>query len=198
MRVTKPIIVLVGAYSTGSYLPYQFIANGYQCIHVSPAVQMSKNIKHKFKTHEKNYIEIISMADDSSQEIQKVVNQLKKYNIKAIIAGSEPFVVLTDKISSRFPVLKNQAATSMLRRHKYYMIEALKEAGLKIQKQFISSNIEEIIRWYKNSNLNKVILKPPLSAASDMYLYVTVKIRLEVILIKSIFVKTYLVTAIMK
>jgi carbamoylphosphate synthase large subunit len=167
MRATNKAIVLVDPRSTGSYLLYHFRAHGYQCVRVATSFSVPSTMAHKSKIEKNQYIETLQMSDNSIEEVNKIVEKLSKYKILAVIAASEPGVIIADQIADHFNVMKNDKLSSHRRRHKYDMIDALKKFGLLTQKQFISSNMGDLIEWYTHSGLKKIVLKPPLSTSSE-------------------------------
>lgn len=167
MRINKNVIVFVNAYSTSKYMPHHFISNGYPCVHVATSLNVSSKLSHQVKLDTRNFIESIVMKNDSDAEIQQVVAQLSKYNIKAILPGSESSVLITDRLAAHFLVPKNNLKTSIIRRHKYHMIEAIRDAGLNAQQQVLVRDIESLIDWYGTSNFKKIVIKPAMSTGSD-------------------------------
>ena len=163
MKKNKKYIVIVCANFTGEYLPFYFLGHGYQCIHVVTKHFLDK----KGIVNPELFTEVFFLKNESKEEIIKLVENLKKFDIKAIIAGNEGVVTTTDTISQYFSVPKNDIALSIARRHKYYMIDALAKNGLSTQVQFIAKNISDLKKWYLKENLNKIILKPPYSASGD-------------------------------
>ncbi len=155
----KEVIIIVDAFLSGAYYAPAFNRVGYQCLHVdterAPSVHRHLN--------ESLYIENIIYRGN----INELLHQLNKYNIKAVIAGSETGVELTDLVASHFDVLKNNHATTKIRRNKFLMVEALRKNNVPCAQQFCANKLEPILNWYANFGQQKVILKPTLSASSD-------------------------------
>jgi len=162
MKLQKTAIVIVDAYSTGRYIAPAFVGRGYPCIHVDTSMQLPTFLKESFE--ECFFLENIIM-DQSG--IAGIVKHLQKYNIKAVIAGSEMGVNVTDQIADQLNVPKNDIQYSINRRDKFMMIDALHKAGVSHIPQFKSSNVEQILNWYTTSKLKKVILKPVMAALSE-------------------------------
>jgi len=164
MCLNKNIIVIVNAYSTSRLMPYHFIANGYQCIHVSTPLDVAPVMKKYLEVEDSLYLENIVMKEDG---IEEVIKHLKKYNIKAILPGAESSVMIADQIASYFDVPKNNFHTTLVRRHKFYMIEQLKDMVCKFNKQYLATNLEGLLAWYNAQEFKKIVLKPALSTGSD-------------------------------
>lgn len=164
MYLNKKVIVIVNAYSTSRSLVYFFMANGFPCIHVSTPLNVAPHMKKYLEIDTSLYLETIAMDTD---DIETVVNRLRQYEIKAVLPGAESSVIIADQLASYFSVPRNNTATSLARRHKFHMIEKIKQAGLLTQKQYLATDVESLIDWYHAQQLKKIILKPPLSTGSD-------------------------------
>lgn len=158
MRVQKQAIVIVDVASNGQYLAPAFIGRGYQCIHIETHPIQLEPYEHSFFT------KIFNLETDG---FDRVIEELHQYSIRAVICGTERSVSITDQIAAHFDVLRNCAHSSSLRRHKFFMIDALKKAGIAGPEQFYSDNLEEILTWYEQCGFKKVVLKPTESAMSD-------------------------------
>jgi len=162
MHIQKNVIVIVDATFTGKYYAPAFKGLGYECIHVNTKAAIPKKFQ-KF-----NQIDLSCYEENiQSANIAEIINKLKKYNIKAIIAGSETAVNATDEIADSFAVLKNDVATTALRRNKYFMIEALRKKNIPCALQYKSNNVVELIDFFEKLNFEKVILKPTLASSSE-------------------------------
>merc|ERR1719335_654685 len=91
------------------------------------------------------------------------------FNIKAVVAGSEPGVELAEQLQAALcSSERNSVRTSMLRRDKYPMQEALRKANLRAIKQKFTKSPEEVFEWMKESDMDfPLILKPAMSAATE-------------------------------
>ncbi len=163
----KKIIVIVDAYSTGKFLPFAFLSYGYPCIHVVTHKTLPPSRIKKFASENKNFIETISLNSESTEEIESVVQHLKQYDIKAVLPGSEPGVIIADMISQYLDIPKNNISFSLARRHKYHMINALAKAGLPTQQQTLTHQWADLLEWYEKNKLKKVVLKATMSSGGD-------------------------------
>lgn len=162
MKYQKQVIIIVGAYSSGYKLAPAFLGRGYQCIHIDVSTEIAANYNQdNFFSHQ------FSLNSEKSQTLDTILEQLKAYSIKAVIAASEWGVLIADEIAAYFNVPQNCIERSIARRHKFHMIDALRKANVPCAKQFHSQSLEEIIGWYRLNNIKKVVMKPPMGAYSD-------------------------------
>lgn len=162
MKLQKRIIVIIDAYSSGKFLAPAFFGHGYACVHVDSNVGLPLAVKKSF--HDCCFIDKIVM---DANGIPGVLNKLSKYDIKAVIAGSEMGVNIADMIADQLDVVKNDVLFSLHRRDKFMMVDALNKANVSHTPQFKSSNLDEIVNWYTNSGIKKVILKPVMAGLSE-------------------------------
>lgn len=161
----RQIIVLVAAYSTGESLAYALRGRGYALIHVDSSLFFNREKALGYRgLDDSAYLRTFSM-DVMDQD--SLVTELKSYDIKAIIAASEDGVMLADYLAQSFSIPKNTFDLHHKRRHKFYMIEALRATNIACSLQFCSAEIEPILVWYRNCGLKKVVMKPNFGALSD-------------------------------
>lgn len=163
MRVQKEVIVIVGGYSTGQYLAPNFVARGYQCVHVQPGANLIPYFLSSYRAD--CFIKNI-IWDDNDDEVLK---ELLKFKVKIIIPGCEAAVLLADRLSDRMGLFTtNEPSLSAARRDKYLMQEALKKAGLAHIKHYKSNDLGSIMQWIEESKLAyPVVIKPVASGGTD-------------------------------
>jgi hypothetical protein len=159
MKRQKQVIVIVSGYFNSRYLGPAFLGRGYQCFHVRTPIDDVDCEKPSC-----TFTQTFDVVEDG---IENIVKALKQYHIRAVVNGVEWAVMFGDKLASHFDVPKNNADSSLLRRHKFLMIDALKQAGIPCPIQFVSPDLEEILAWYQQCGHKKVVMKPTLSAFSD-------------------------------
>lgn len=163
MNVNNKIVVIVGAYSTGQYLAPAFISRGYACIHVQPGKTLEDYFLSSFRPQDfiKN---LIWDGDDGI-----ILQQLAEWNVKAVIAGSEVAVLLSDRLSHLLSIPStNDPKLSLARRNKYDMQKALERAGLNSIPVFKSNQSEMIFKWMKEQPIEyPIVIKPLASAGTD-------------------------------
>jgi predicted ATP-grasp superfamily ATP-dependent carboligase len=163
MNVNNKIIVIVGAYSTGQYLAPAFISKGYQCIHVQPAASISPFYLDSFRQHD--FINNLLWEKDD----ESIIEELSKFDIKAVIPGSEIAVLLADRLSHKLSLpTTNEPSLSIARRDKYEMQKALDHAGINSIPVFKTNKSEAIFNWLKTQCIPyPIVLKPLASAGTD-------------------------------
>lgn len=161
MKFNKKIFVIVDAYTIGGLLAPFFNANGYECIHIQSREQVLSTYKKSFIIN--NFLENILYKDN----LDIIAKKLLKYDIKAIIPGSEPGVLLADQLNEILNIkTSNGILYSNARRNKYEMVQRLIANSIPHARSFNSSNLSSIITWINANNLKKVILKPLASAGT--------------------------------
>lgn len=168
-------VVIVGGYSTGQFLSPFFKGHNYSCIHVQPGLELPAKFLTSFEKNKNDYIKNIIYDKDLSS----VLTELKPYQIKFVIPGSEPGVNLADQISNALNLpTSNSLKLSEARRDKFLMHEALKVKGVAAMDHLASSDVKEIITWAKSrkgtpsleekaKSKFSIVLKPLSSAGTD-------------------------------
>lgn len=157
----KQVCIIVDAFSTGKYLVPGFVSAGYDCIHV----QLPQNKSTPYKVSRDAYF-IKDIIFDGN--LENLLQQLKKYNVKLVVPGLETGVHLADLLNDALGLKEsNGLELSKARRDKYLMVEALKSHAVRTVQHYKSSNLDDIKLFIKNSLSYPVILKPLDSTASD-------------------------------
>jgi hypothetical protein len=131
----EKVVVVVDAFSTGQYLPEEILKHGLNWVHIHSRETLPSFLTSKVK-HTSCLLEIYFNG-----ELDQLIFQLDKYDIVAVMAGTETSIELTDCLAERLGLPGNNPTTSHLRRNKYYMIEAVRKAGLNAADQIIASSI---------------------------------------------------------
>ncbi|CUB09079.1 Phosphoribosylamine--glycine ligase [Bacillus cereus] len=154
-------ICIVDAFSTGAELASQFKKHGYQVIHVQSAENIIKDLLDSFRPEDFDQTFIFK------NDLNDLIEQIKDINITHIIAGTETGVFLSDLLSEKLKLPGNNPNTSIMRRNKYEMHEALKENGIAHAKQGYFYNLEDAVSWANDQNMWPIVAKPLDSAGSD-------------------------------
>ena len=156
-------VCIVDAYSTGKYLAKAFKELGYKCIHIKSSSKLPDRFQHKTEDF------ITSLEFDG--DINGLKSDLQAFgNIAFCIPGYESGVELADELSEKLCTPSNGSISSKLRRNKYEMNEAVRQAGLATVLHKKSHDCDDIVAWAKEQNLsasNPIILKPLESANGD-------------------------------
>lgn len=163
MSNNKKTVIVVDAYSTGKYLPAEILKRGYSWVHV-----MSRKNLPTFIT---SGVEHPTCEEEIIYEnnLDIVLKQLEKYSIKAVMAGAETSVEFAEQLATALKLSGNSPHTSSLRRNKFRMIEAIREAGLHSARQCCSDRVDDLISWYQENfqSGEMVVVKPINSAGTD-------------------------------
>jgi dapdiamide synthase len=162
MKLQKQAIVIVGADRKGYYIGPALQGRGYQCIHVAFGKAAS------VETHCPEWCtDELRLLSNDDAAICDLVEQLKRYRIKAIVAAGDSGVIAANKLTQYFNVPTNPAGSSRLHRHKFHMVDALRLNGVPCPAQFCSRDLDDILAWYRASNFRRAVMKPSLGGYSD-------------------------------
>lgn len=163
----KDVILIVGGFSSGRHIAPLFKGLGYSCVHVSTQ-EIKEHPIFKPTFSPSDYVENHVLASDDDAEA--FAQRMQGRQVKAVIAGCEPCVLLADKLSEMLDVPRNVGALSWTRRSKYLMHDTLKKNGLKSARQLLSDNLQEIFAFYDQIG-GQIVLKPEASANTDGVYY---------------------------
>lgn len=161
-RVSKGTVLIVDAYSSGSLLAPELIAQGYNIVHVH-----GKGTPLDFQTasfHAKNF-----SADFAHQgNWAALVEWVRQQAPRAILAGSESGVLLADQLAAEFHEELGVPSNGIdvARRDKYFMAEKLRSAGIPAVMQMKTREVTHALSWIRAKKLfpGKVVVKPIMSA----------------------------------
>jgi dapdiamide synthase len=162
VKLQRQVIVIVGADRKGFYIGPALYGRGYQCVHVRTGLITDVSAACPDWCSKEYHL---TSHDDVS--ILDLVTQLRRYQVKAIIAAGDSGVIPANKLAQFFDVPCNSPGSSRLHRHKYDMVEALRLNGVAGPAQFHSRRLDDILAWYRNSGFTRVVMKPALGAYSD-------------------------------
>lgn len=154
-------IVVVECASSGQMYIDDIIEMGYRplVIYVYFDVQhacVSSNIEYVKKIIA-NKAEIIQIK--KNQTLEELLDQLKDYEIVAVVPGSEAGVGLADTLNKALGFKGNNPATSYMRCTKVGMNEALVKAGLRHIESTVVTSADQVKKFWKDNNLRKSVIK---------------------------------------
>lgn len=163
--MSKKIIVIVDAYSTGKHLAPLFSTRGYECLHVQTTKKIPKIFAKSFimENFSENFI--------IDNNIDEIAEKLKLHSVECIIAGSETGVFAADHLSESLKIKSNGTKKSKARYDKYEMINTLKSCGIKTADYIKSDKLQCIFGWSNTHNAFPVVLKPLQSAGNDNVIF---------------------------
>jgi biotin carboxylase len=154
-------IVIVDPYSAGAMLAEALRARGAKCIAVESSQSIPKAMRSRFNAAV--FWDIIRHEGDYVRTREAVAHHRPAY----VVPGGESGVELAERLANDLGLPANDASLCNARRDKYLMAEAVRASGLRTATQFLSSDVEEIVDWTVNMLNWPVIVKPPMSVASD-------------------------------
>ncbi|MFE1885579.1 ATP-grasp domain-containing protein [Streptomyces diastatochromogenes] len=159
MSSTPPVAAIVDGYSTGNFLPAAFTRLGAQVVHVRSTPEWMTSM---LLPNTADYI-----ADLVFEDEEQIVKELRSHGVSAVLAGQEPGVPLSDRLSELMGTASNGSRLSAARRDKYQMIEVLRAAGLHCADQFKSDDPQALVDWAEAHGTYPVVIKPLSSASTD-------------------------------
>lgn len=157
----KGLVAIVDGYRLGNLFAPRLVKRGYQCVHIQSDSLLHKNFINSFKSDDY----IAHFVFDNN--IDYIINSLKKLNVKFVIPGHEKGVMLADKMSERMGVNTNGTQLSSARRNKYKMLDALRASEVETSQYFMANNRGEAINYAKIIGKWPVIIKPIASAGGE-------------------------------
>jgi len=137
----------------------------------------NKNVQleNENKTH--LYGEVIGFT---MTNLTDTIELLKGFDIVAFIPSGDDDTIDVDYFSNLFSTLANPLETSLCRRDKYHMQEAIRKCGLKNIHQRRCSREEDIIGFVSENPNIQYVIKPVFgSSTEDVYLCSTIETLLE-------------------
>ena len=165
-------VIIVDPFSTGAHLALGFIQAGYKCgsllsIWNSPVASLVQEglVLPEFAVT----IQHNNEDADQNKAINETVEKIRAlpFPVIAVLAGAETGVSLADAVSHRLNLRSNGEENSLIRRNKYSMGEAVKNAGLRAVKQKLCTSLEEVENFVSTLDGATCVLKPVQSAGSD-------------------------------
>lgn len=157
-------ILIVDPVSSGYYLTEAAFRRGWKC----HALLTSSDKKDTIQPYQQ-WFSSITLIDLIDEEIlpEKVINNYKKMPLDAVIAGSESGVYLAESVAAILNLAGNNPKSSILRRNKYHMQEALRKNGLRMIRQYLVDNEKDAILKSQALGTFPIVLKPTESAGTD-------------------------------
>lgn len=152
--------IIVDPFSSGRFLMDEFAARGIASIAV-----LSAPIAPAFQPHflPEKFAEVIAFDGDAAA----LAARLSTLQPACVIAGLETGVELADRLGQLLGLPHNDPDTSVARRDKYAMQEALRAKGVRAVKQCLVGSVESARLWLATHRTWPVVVKPSNSAGSD-------------------------------
>ncbi|WP_329020736.1 ATP-grasp domain-containing protein [Streptomyces sp. NBC_01601] len=154
-------IVIVDGYSTGAALARRLHNLGVDCLHVQSQPYVNGFLQHSFdRSH---YAHDFGYTADQDT----LVKQLEQHRVTRVIAGTESGVTVSETLALRLHLPTNTPGLRAARRDKNLMARAASAAGLATPLATVASTPDEAARWFGESALSEVVVKPMASAGTD-------------------------------
>eukprot|EP00744_Colponema_vietnamica_P007380 GILI01010628.1.p2 GENE.GILI01010628.1~~GILI01010628.1.p2 ORF type:complete len:459 (+),score=158.80 GILI01010628.1:94-1377(+) len=156
------VLVIVDPFSSGRFLVDEALKKNYKIVAVQSSSKLSTYFSGSLKREK--YVDLIVHGESMEETVQA----LAKYDVLAVIAGSEPGVEVADQLSSALNMpTANDLSLSAARRNKFLMNERIRECGLRACAQFMSGSTDAVVQWAQNWNRFPVVVKPTTSLGTD-------------------------------
>jgi biotin carboxylase len=155
-------IAIVDPYSAGAMLAEALRARGVKCIAIESSQAIPNAMRSRFNPAV--FWNIIRHEED---DYGRTLAAVAAHRPAFVVPGVESGVGLAEMLADDLGLPTNGAALREARRNKYLMAQAARTRGLRTAAQFLSSDIDEIIGWVESTLDWPVIVKPPMSVASD-------------------------------
>ncbi|WP_306553609.1 ATP-grasp domain-containing protein [Acidovorax sp.] len=152
-------IVVVDPFSSGLHLAEAIVALGEPCVGVRSLFDERHAVAPSVGQLFTEFIE--------HKDLETTADRLRKLGPRAVIAGCEPAVELTDALAEALGLRGNSSRRSAARRNKYLMHAAIQESGLTGIKQIRTADLDEATKWAAFRNSWPVVVKPLESAGTD-------------------------------
>ncbi len=148
---------IVECFSSGRLYVDDIIVNGFKPLVInakgnSEFVTAYRSMMSKELGNKVEYI-------DEDEDFDVFIEKLRKYDLKAVFAGSETGVRLTDRINKALGLKGNDPATTYMRATKQGMYEALGKAGIRRIEGRVVTCDNDIREFWDEYALDKCVLK---------------------------------------
>lgn len=159
----QKVVILVDGFSTAKYLAPLLKKRGYAVVHVQSSANIPEFFLQAFQRS--HYLDHLIYENN----LTRLLKNLQKYEVLAVIPGTETSIYLADLLAEALNVIGNSTKTSHCRRDKFSMINAVQRGGLETAKQFKSNNFNEVLQWhqYEMNEVWPLVVKPVNSAGTD-------------------------------
>lgn len=156
--MTRPIGVLVDAYSTGNFLPAAFDRLGVDVAHLRSTPEPMPSMLAPARESYRDFLVF---------DGEKTLADLESISPLFVVAGQEPGVPLADRMSEALGLRTNGSAQSLARRDKHEMVDTVRAAGLAAADQVRTADVERALAWAVDRGHWPCVAKPIASASSD-------------------------------
>ena len=163
-------IIIVDCYSTGKNFINDIVRRNYNPIVLE--VKLDRMSEKHAKTESKAYKAIYESIDEDFDLIyeqdtfEETLEMVKKLKPALILPGNENGVILATKLANELGLISNPIESLDAMTLKDEMQNALKRAGIRYIKGKTVKSLEEGLKYYRESGLKEVVVKPIRGASS--------------------------------
>lgn len=155
-----PCVAVVDACSTGGHY-VRCLPAGFRCIHIQSQRDPPLFFRASFQLD--GYVDNLIFDGD----FEHLVDRVRAYAPRFILAGSELGVSLTEDLLARFPELpQNDLRVPRARRDKYVMAGCVADHGLAIVPQIVTDDLDAALAWARVHNDWPVVVKDTLGSGA--------------------------------
>ena len=156
------VVVVVDPYSTGRYLVEELRSRSIPMVAVRSSLDLAefwlKNLQPEY------FLDVIDHKED---DMKQTLFLLSKYDVKHVVPGSEPGVMVADELADALGCPWNGGDTKEWRRNKNDMQERIRSQGLRAIGQIYSDDLNEMKSWCEQYGEWPVVVKPAMSGGCD-------------------------------
>ena len=158
--MSRRLAAIVDPYTSGVHLAGALRGLGFDCLGVQSRPSVPEVFRSSFRPED--FGEVLVYGGALSQTSERLAER----GVEFVIAGCELGVELADELCESLGLPGNGSARRGARRHKGWMAEAFREAGLRVPEQVCSERLEDVFRWARDRE-GPIVVKPSSSSSSD-------------------------------
>ncbi len=159
--MSPPRIAITDGFSIINSVASQLHKAGAQCIHTLSSPDIPAFFTRSFQPE--HYERDLGYVAD----VDELVSELARLKVDRVVAGSEPGVLLADRLNARLNTPGNRPETSLARRDKALMGDVVAAAGLATPRGRAFTQVQDAVRWFADAGLHEAVVKPVDSAGTD-------------------------------
>ncbi len=150
-----PVVIVDGYFLSGNLLAPALHQRGTEVVHLKSSEEFPEGVGSSFRPND-YHSHLVHEGRYST-----TLNNVRRHNPAAVIAGAESGVILADRISEDLGLITNGTRQSQERRDKRAMGLRLSNLGLRDLSQTAVKTEKEAIQWVKKHGKWPIAVKPP-------------------------------------
>src|SRR6266496_1811863 len=162
MRQSSPRkLCIVDAYGSGGGLAAEFVSRGHTLVHVQTTPEIPPVCARAFRP------ELFATTIVAAADLNATAQALREHAPACVIAGFETGTIVADFLADALMLPGSSPQTSLFRRDKYQMGEAVRNAGLAAVRQARASTMQDAITIARDWRVFPLVVKPLSRAGGD-------------------------------